>query len=113
MHLPGGRITWRLLATNNRDLGRGSDAYPSREALREALLALQRGAAGLEAVLTRTGPSSWGWRILAGDVTIAVASRNYQRRIQATQAAAVALQLIPQAALGAGLEDEAGTVVIT
>nr|WP_296067899.1 hypothetical protein [uncultured Actinoplanes sp.] len=113
MHLAGGRITWRLLATNNRDLGRGFDAYPSRKALRDALLALQRDAAGLAAVLTRTGPSSWGWRILAGDVTIAVASRNYQRRIQATQAAAVVLQLIPQAALGAGLEDEAGTAVVT
>jgi uncharacterized protein YegP (UPF0339 family) len=92
-------VTWRLLATNNRDLGRGSEAYPSREACWDAVRTLQRGADGLEAVLIRTGPSSWSWRIQAGNGTVAVASRHYQRRIQATQAAAVALELIPIAEL--------------
>jgi uncharacterized protein YegP (UPF0339 family) len=95
-----------LLATNNRDLGRGSDAYTSREACWDAVRRLQRGAAGLEAVLIRTGPSSWSWRIQAGAGTVAVASRHYQRRIQARQAAAVALELIPAAELS-GLDPRA------
>lgn len=99
-------VTWRLLATNNRDLGRGSEAYPDREACWDAVLKLQRGAAELEAVLIRTGPSSWSWRIQVGSGTVAVASRHYQRRIQATQAAAVALELIPAAELS-GLDARA------
>lgn len=102
-------VTWRLLATNNRDLGRGSEAYPNREACWDAVLKLQRGAAGLEAVLVRTGPSSWSWRLLAGDGAVAVASRHYQRRIQATQAATVALELIPVAELS-GLDPRAAVV---
>jgi hypothetical protein len=58
-----------------------------------------------EPVTVRGGPSSWGWRLLIGDRVVAVASRLYQRRIQAEQAAAVVLELIPGAEL-AGLEND-------
>ena len=102
-------VTWRLLATNNRDLGRGSEAYPGKEACWDAVRRLQRGAPDLAAVLVRTGPSSWSWRIQAGRGTVAVASRHYQRRIQATQAAAVALELIPTAELS-GLDPRAAPI---
>ena len=95
-----------MLATNNRDLARGTEAYVSREACWDAVLRLQRGVAALEAALIRTGPSSWSWRIQAGGGTVAVASRHYQRRIQATQAASVALELIPAAEL-TGLDPRA------
>jgi uncharacterized protein YegP (UPF0339 family) len=109
LQLSGGTVTWRLLATNNRDLGRGSEAYPSKDACWEAVRELQRGVAELATVLIRTGPSSWSWRIQAGNGTVAVASRHYQRRIQATQAAAVALELIPAAELS-GLDPRAQTL---
>jgi hypothetical protein len=94
---PAGGVSWRLLATNNRDLGRGPVAYPTREACRDALRWLQRHAGTLEAELNRTGPSAWSWRLVAGGEVVAVASRDYQRRIQATQSAAIALDLIPGA----------------
>jgi hypothetical protein len=94
-----GLISWRLLATNNRDLGRASVAYPNLVACRDAVLWLQEHVTGLRVVVVRSGPTSWSWRLLAGDRIVAVASRGYQRRIQADQAAAVTLALIPGAEL--------------
>jgi hypothetical protein len=49
--------------------------------------------------LVRSGATAWRWRMLVGDTVVAVASRDYQRRIQAEQAAAVVLNLIPHADL--------------
>ena len=92
-------IGWRLLATNNRDLGRSPVAYPDLTACRDAVLLLQKHAPVLRVVTVRSGPSSWNWRLFDGDRVVAVASRDYQRRIQADQAAAVALDLIPGAEL--------------
>jgi hypothetical protein len=92
-------MTWRLLATNNRDLGRAPASYPDAETCRAAVLWLQRNVTGLRIVIVRAGPSSWSWRILAGESVVAVSSRDYQRRIQADQAATTALDLIPTAEL--------------
>jgi hypothetical protein len=98
-----GALSWRLLATNNRDLGRAPGGYPDAEACRAAILQLQATVAEAEPVTIRSGPSSWGWRLMIGDRVVAVASRAYQRRIQAEQAASVVLDLIPAASL-AGLD---------
>lgn len=90
-------MSWRLLATNNRDLGRAPIAYPDADSCRLAVLWLQRNVAGLRIAIVRAGPSSWSWRILAGETVVAVSSRDYQRRIQADQAATIVLDLIPAA----------------
>lgn len=100
------RVGWRLLATNNRDLGRSAVTYADRAACREALRRLQAHAADLRPVTVRTGPSHWGWRLLAGDRVLAVGGRDYQRRIQAERAAAVVLALIPAAEV-AGIDQHA------
>ena len=92
-------MTWRLLATNNRDLGRAPTAYPDAESCRSAVLWLQHNVTHLRIAIVRAGPSSWSWRILAGEVVVALSSRDYQRRIQADQAATIALDLIPAAEL--------------
>jgi hypothetical protein len=98
-----GTLSWRLLATNNRDLGRAPDTYPDAEACRVAIHQLQATVGRAAPITVRSGPSSWGWRLMIGDRVVAVASRQYQRRIQAEQAAAVVLGLIPTAEL-AGLD---------
>ena len=102
---PAGRdtLSWRLLATNNRDLGRAPAGYPDAEACRLAIRELQDGVGRAEPVTIRSGPSSWSWRLMIGDRVVVVASRAYQRRIQAEQAAGVVLDLIPAAEL-AGLD---------
>lgn len=96
-------VSWRLLATNNRDLGRSPGGYADPAACRAAIRELQQGVAQAQPATVRGGPSSWGWRLTIGDRVVAVASRTYQRRIQAEQAARVVLALIPAAEL-AGLE---------
>jgi hypothetical protein len=96
-------LSWRLLATNNRDLGRAPGGYPDAEACRAAIRDLQATVTRAEPITVRSGPSSWGWRLMIGDRVVAVASRAYQRRIQAEQAASVVLGLIPAAEL-AGLD---------
>jgi hypothetical protein len=98
-----GTLSWRLLATNNRDLGRAPDGYPDAEACRAAIRDLQASVGQAESITVRSGPSSWGWRLMIGDRVVAVASRAYQRRIQAEQAASVVLELIPAAEL-AGMD---------
>jgi hypothetical protein len=92
-------ISWRLLATNNRDLGRAPQGYPDAETCRAAIGRLRDQVGQAEPVTVRRGPTSWGWRLMVGDQVVAVASREYQRRIQAEQAAAVVLGLIPAADL--------------
>ena len=92
-------MSWRLLATNNRDLGRAPVTYEDAAACRAAVLGLQGSVAELEIAVVRAGASNWSWRIAAGPTVMAVSSRDYQRRIQAEQAAAIALDLIPAASL--------------
>ena len=92
-------MTWRLLATNNRDLARAPTSYPDADSCRAAVGWLQHNVTQLRIAIVRAGPSSWSWRILAGEAVVAVSSRDYQRRIQADQAATIAIDLIPAAEL--------------
>jgi hypothetical protein len=94
-----GSVSWRLLATNNRDLARAPLHSPDTETCEAAVLRLRSEIAKLRVVIVRAGPSSWSWRIMAGEVVAALSSRDYQRRIQAEQAATTALDLIPAAEL--------------
>ena len=98
-HRLDGSTTWRLLATNNRDLARSPIAYPDADDCRAAVRWLQQNVLHLRIAIVRAGPSSWSWRILAGETVVAISSRDYQRRIQADQAATIALDLIPAAEL--------------
>lgn len=91
------QVTWRLLATNNRDLGRSSTAFPDLDSCQAAVQQLRRDNAALHAVTTRTGPTAWSWRIVHDNTVVAVSSRAYQRRIQAEYAGGVMLSLIPAA----------------
>jgi uncharacterized protein DUF1508 len=92
-----GHVTWRLLATNNRDIGRSATMYPDAAACRAAVGGLRAESAALQAVTVRSGPSAWSWRIVLGDAVVAVSSRDYQRRVHADYAGTVALGLIPKA----------------
>jgi hypothetical protein len=98
-HRLDGSTTWRLLATNNRDLARAPITYADPDDCRAAVRWLRQNVPDLRIAIVRAGPSSWSWRILTGEVVVAVSSRAYQRRIQADQAATTALDLIPNADL--------------
>ncbi|MBB2941086.1 nucleoid-associated protein YgaU [Actinoplanes lutulentus] len=74
--------------------------FPDIDACRAAARWAQQHAAELSVTIVRSGATAWRWRMEAGGAVVAVASRDYQRRIQAAQAAAVVLGLLAGAELG-------------
>jgi hypothetical protein len=91
-------VTWRLLAGNNRDLGRAAGTFPDVASCHAALLRLR--TALVEPAVSVTSPDGrtrWRWRIGAGPESAAVASRVYQRRVQAEAACAAFVSLAAHA----------------
>lgn len=90
----GAPVTWRLLSGNNRDLGHApslfADAAACLAELDRLRLALLRVTI---AVSSPDGRARWIWRVSVDAVDAAVASRVYQRRVQAEAACAVFLEL--------------------
>ncbi|WP_433830250.1 hypothetical protein ACQP2E_10355 [Actinoplanes sp. CA-015351] len=75
--------------------------FPDIDSCRAAARWTQQHAAELSVTIVRSGATAWRWRMeAAGGAVVAVASRDYQRRIQAAQAAAVVLGLLAGAELG-------------
>src|SRR5262249_7974039 len=92
-------VTWRLLSTNNRDLGRATGIFPNGESCLAAIRDLQRHLPSAAAAIARSGRVSWTWRIVIGGVDVAVSSRGYQRRVHCEYACSVFLGLVPDAAV--------------
>jgi hypothetical protein len=97
----GPGVTWRLLSSNNRDLGRAPGTFPDVESCVRMLRNLQGALAGAVAVISRDGRARWTWRLRlnVGDdaVDVAVSSRAYQRRVQSEYACAAFRSLAPGA----------------
>lgn len=85
-------ILWRLLATNNRELGRSFLLYRRYETARAHVEQLQSDADALSIELVR-GPhnGSRGWAILSGGVPVITCSRWYSSISAGSLAAAGAL----------------------
>ena len=86
-------VLWRLLATNNRELGRSFLLYRRYETARAHVEQLQRDPAALSIELVR-GPhnGSRGWAIMADDVPVITCSRWYSSISAGSLAAAGALE---------------------
>jgi hypothetical protein len=90
-------VTWRLLSTNNRDLGRAARLFPDVESCLAAVRHLQNHLPSAVAVTARSDRTSWAWRVLVGGIDVAVSSRGYQRRAHCEYACTVFLGLVPDA----------------
>ncbi|HKS99263.1 MAG TPA: hypothetical protein VJT31_07010 [Rugosimonospora sp.] len=97
--LAGVPVTWRLLSGNNRDLGRAAGTFADVPACLAALNQLREGLAGdpLVSITSPDGRTRWVWRVAVSAIDAAVASRVYQRRVQAEAACAVFLELAADA----------------
>ena len=72
---------WRLVVSNNRELGRSSHVYPDLAACKAAVAFLQAHIDQAESLLaTNNDTGLWLWRLNIGDQWIAAAGRSYQRR---------------------------------
>jgi hypothetical protein len=90
-------VTWRLLSSNNRDLGRAARLYPDVETCLRTVRHLQGVVADAVAVTSRDGRAQWTWRLQVDAVDVAVSSRAYQRRVQSEYACAAFRGLAPRA----------------
>jgi hypothetical protein len=90
-------VTWRLLSTNNRDLGRAARIFPDVESCLVALRHLRSQLPSAVAVTARSDRTSWAWRIMVAGEDIAVSSRGYHRRVHCEYACTVFLGLVPDA----------------
>ena len=76
------RVVWRLLAANNRVLGRSATVFPSLEVGFEAARSLSAGlASALYTLAFRESLSRWTWTVTIDGEPCAVAAHLYQRRI--------------------------------
>ena len=79
-------VRWRLLSGNNRELGRGREAFVDSEACRLVIKELQTETDQIVAAIRRVGSHSWSWQLMRGDEVVAEASHAYDRRIRCEQA---------------------------
>ena len=82
-----GGVEWRLMAPNNRELGRGDGPFPSADGCLHALHCMQSDKEPPTLALARdyTGVL-WRWELVY-PAAAAVSSRSYQRRLACLQAA--------------------------
>jgi hypothetical protein len=85
--LDGARAGWRLVAANNRPLGRAVQAYPSVEESRASAFRVHRmdGGAARSALFDPVA-GVWTWSLTLDDVPIAVSVHPYLRRIECYRA---------------------------
>jgi hypothetical protein len=75
---------WRLLSSNNIEVGRSGAAFDDVESCRCRIRRVAQGV-GWQAVLNG-GHGRWTWRLRSGHTELAVSSRGYPRRAEAEQA---------------------------
>ncbi len=90
-------VTWRLLSTNNRDLGRAARNFPDVESCLAALRHLRSQLPSAVAATMRSDRTSWVWRVTVAGEDVAVSSRGYHRRVHCEYACTVFLGLVPDA----------------
>jgi len=88
---------WRLLADNNRDIGRGARVFSSTEQCLAAIRHLKDNLDLAQSSVARSHDRQWFWIVRIDGIESAVSSRTYQRRIQADTALAVFLSLVRRA----------------
>ncbi|BCJ70670.1 hypothetical protein CS0771_02140 [Catellatospora sp. IY07-71] len=86
-------VTWRLLSSNNRDLGRSGTGFPDVDACLRAVDEVRAAVTEVEPVIHRVSRLAWAWRLDAAPGAVAIASRAYQRRVQAQTACDLFLRL--------------------
>lgn len=83
-----GPVRWRLLSSNNRELGRGTGEYGDPEACRFAVRQLQLVVADLQADLQpvlRPSRTAWSWQLVRHGEVVAVSGRSFDRHVRCTQ----------------------------
>jgi len=71
---------WRLIGTNNHELGRSALSFPSYQQVLGAVAELQENLDRLVRLAIRDRPTGrWGWRLELDGVAVAISGRWYKR----------------------------------
>lgn len=75
-------VRWRLLSSNNREIGRGVEAYADAEACRLAVKELQADLDAAETVVRRADANAWMWQLTVDGRPVAASAHGYDRQIR-------------------------------
>lgn len=98
-----GRIHWRLLSGNNREMGRSVAGSADPESARLAVKQAQTALAEFEAKVRRVREHQWGWELLERGTPVISAGHLFDRMIRCEQGLAYFLDCFADAPVGAGL----------
>jgi hypothetical protein len=91
---------WRLIGTNNHELGRSALSFPTYEQALGAFAELQEGLDRLVQVPSYDRPAGrWGWRLELDGAAVAISGRWYQRDQDSLLGAAKFVELSAEAEL--------------
>jgi len=94
----GNGVTWRFLSANNRSLGQATAGFADTDHCVAALRELCDQLDSASTAIIREGPKQlWSWRVRLADRDLAVSSRQYHRRVQATYSCRSFVELVSQA----------------
>ena len=96
-------VQWRLLSGNNRETGRGADAYPDAESCRIGVKTLQAAIDDLDGSVRRVGSNEWGWRLMLDGRLVASSQRGFDRMIRCEQGLAQFLVQLRDAHIGSSV----------
>ena len=95
---------WRILATNNRELGRGSGLFPTPSEALATVEMLQREAMDLTASVVRgVTPMTHGWVLRRDGEAVMTSSRWYESASEAATAARAARTVLAGATVATGV----------
>jgi hypothetical protein len=75
-----GLVGWRVIAANNRELGRGASSAPGVDEAYQAIHEVQLAFDRTETSFCADAIGAWTWHILLGSEQVAVSSRAYPRQ---------------------------------
>jgi len=98
-------ISWLLVSSNNRPLGKAAATYPTSEACREYVHRLREQYGRVTSVATLTEAprpvGQWTWRAELDGATVAVATRTYLRHRECDYSWQRFLEAVPASELAA------------
>jgi hypothetical protein len=94
-------VRWRLLSTNNREIGRSAEFFADVESCRLAVKEVQTAVDELLPVVRRADANSWIWQVVRDGRAVAVSAHGYDRQIRCGRGLTHFLQEIRTAAISA------------
>lgn len=89
---PVHRVWWRLVAANNRVLGRSADTYLGEDTCRAKAADLCRCVDIAVAVMTTGDRGEWMWTLALDDVPMAESAHPFARRVDSMRALKLLIQ---------------------